>query len=548
MGGPVHHNKKHPIGSMRDHGPVPGATENHVVVFDANGLPAKDGEALSPNEKNQAIGLYVAADRGDDTTGDGSLYNPFKTIQAAVDYADAEYSGEPIEIFIRSFPYWTTAVEDVEIPPGMYVSLWNSTNYYVYLNKLILNQFCYVHTTNIGINELTENDSGDSKYIIVSGGWIDLITPEVSPGIQLELDNTYIDSTRYPVFFTQVLDMLGPFLTNNDVWENVLGQPGEPSEDFHIVNRGHLTKTYRVTLEVSQDHGSDTKGDGWLIPFATVQKAIDEAVVRGFDRCAIIIDATVINQNLTVPNGLDVTLIGFTDFSGGMINPPSTLAFGTITLASGASETSVALNNTSAALVTAETDGDVARVVCEESVLADMTNYSGFTVAILNTLLLATIGTDPFTKWRGVLNGTALWAGIFWTLDGLTAVERRATRSSVMNTERFNSSAVTTTSTTPVLAWSQTADLLGNIKYRIEWSYESQGGGNSEAIGLFERNGNNMGETRGISVTGHSMFSGFFYYTPVANETATFNFVFSRSGTNGTVSIRNMRLSVEGAD
>jgi hypothetical protein len=39
---------------------------------------------IATDESNQAVGYFVSEGKGSDTTGDGSLFNPFKTINAAI--------------------------------------------------------------------------------------------------------------------------------------------------------------------------------------------------------------------------------------------------------------------------------------------------------------------------------------------------------------------------------------------------------------------------------------------------------------------------------
>lgn len=253
MPGTVSHAKKHRINSIKDHTPILGDhDENAIVVMDSQGLPVKDSgiqlSSLFTDEPKQAIGLYVSYDRGDDTLGDGSLFNPFKTIQKAVDYAYTTYPGEAIDIFIRTI-YPPVGTENVEIHPGMTVSLKNEMNYTNNIN-LTVNQFCWVAIINLNINNLIENDDGDAKYIHITDGYIDNVVPTTIPSIDLELHGTYI-ANGYTTILSNVNAIYGWWIeyTTSGV---VIGQPGEPDQDKHLVNLGYLETNIEGKVKIRE--------------------------------------------------------------------------------------------------------------------------------------------------------------------------------------------------------------------------------------------------------------------------------------------------------
>ena len=358
------------------------------------------------NFSGQAISLFVSDVRGNDTTGDGSLFNPFKTIQEAVDYADLNYSGIPFSIVINE-DLSLVAVQTVEIPAGMSVTLKCRSNYLVSI-KLTVNQFCYVTTDGILVSELIENDSGDTKTITMVNGALSLVTPALVPSIYLEMNGTYC-VIPYATLVGQVLAVLGSYHSEGIGGGSVVAQPGTPTEDQHLVNKGYLDgymngfKSPQM-FYVSEDEGSDVLGDGWFYPFATVQKAVDEAVVRMWTSCDVYIDTTVDDQTVIVPDTMRLSIIGVNDF-----RHSENMQFTSITLGNSCV---LSLDNTSTEIITSAIDGTAATIYFEESRVANVTNYSSFYFIMANAYLSA-IGMpeDSVARWKAILAASAGWDG-----------------------------------------------------------------------------------------------------------------------------------------
>jgi len=218
--------------------------------------------------------------------------------------------------------------------------------------------------------------------------------------------NTYTASLRvHPS--SNALQLLSPLNMNslqiNDLADPTLDQDAATKK---YVDDNLPTIVPPQTFYVSQARGSDADGDGWSYPYATVQKALDEAEVRGWSEYDIIIDSSVKNQDITVYENTvtqyaKVHVFGTRDLFGSPV-----FAFNRVILAN---NVTFSCDNVSINTIEQENIGDSVYVFLEDSLLNGINSpRDGLELYMSSCYLLG-----DATKWVGILSALPFWYGYY---------------------------------------------------------------------------------------------------------------------------------------
>lgn len=193
--------------------------------------------------------VVVSDTRGDDSIGGEDT--PFKTLAGAILWGQTQYSGSPFEIYIDSDMIPLGALT-ATIWAGMTVTLVMEQDYGASIT-LTVEGFTTTTIRNMTV-DLIEADSGDTKNVFIIGGSLYTITPEVVPSIYLTLHYTFIFD--YATFLSQTAGIYGFYETaNSSSFDSVMGQPGEPDKDDHLVNKGYIDDNVLGKVRI---HSGDT--------------------------------------------------------------------------------------------------------------------------------------------------------------------------------------------------------------------------------------------------------------------------------------------------
>jgi hypothetical protein len=226
-------------------------------------------------------GQYWVSDKyGNDLTGDGGIQNPYKTIQAVLDYL---YSLTVPE-YIRSEIIVSGDMPNcaVSIPTGVdRVNIINLTggDYPPFYIDLTIDEFSWISIKGIFVNSITEVGNG-SKAVILQDCQLGIITSVAVPAIQLILYQTTIMSLAGLIASTDFV--IGNFYDISSGFAEKMGQTGSPTIDEHVATKKYVDDTIIAdhdglnNLEWSNaDHVIDTDVD------MDGNKLINVAIIEG---------------------------------------------------------------------------------------------------------------------------------------------------------------------------------------------------------------------------------------------------------------------------
>ena len=178
--------------------------------------------------------------------------------------------------------------------------------------------------------------------------------------------------------------------------------------NLDIENSGHTFPNKSLTLHVSAN-GSDVTGDGTiLMPFATVQFALNYGVAQAYTSILILLDTTApLSETVTIGDGLDVSVSSFE----GVFNSISDLTFivGNSTLH---------LDNIYSPLIKESAPGKTPDLILEDSLIDDITSSTGGNPTGTSVVMSSSWTSNALLDLR--LNAAAFADGFYHTTSGIT--------------------------------------------------------------------------------------------------------------------------------
>lgn len=183
-------------------GPLAMDTDLDMGTNQVNNVvdPTLDQDAATKNyvdngiaEPNQAIGYYVSDARGNDTTGDGSMYKPYKTIDAAIAKGVAN-ADDAINIIldVRSNVSYTA-----NIPAATEVNITSATPLISnagYISLIYLGDGCTLQIDNLYAEAIREEAGVTSATLVAEECMIDGIYTKLGTGYAGNTDGYFVNT------------------------------------------------------------------------------------------------------------------------------------------------------------------------------------------------------------------------------------------------------------------------------------------------------------------------------------------------------------------
>ena len=275
----------------------------------------------------QAEMLYISDSKGNDTTGDGSLYNPFKTLQKAITWGASIY--DTFDIFLSSeFPGAT-----VTVPANKNIRMFSYPNYEIASIAVTLTgNGTRLYLQNISLEIDMDSKTGfdismeSGKLIGLTNGTPDLLefkgtrmtqavwntVKSMATGYGLIVDPTPANN-RVVIF--QDTDMNGKKVIN--MANGVAATDGATVGQLPVVP-GTAFADQQDIYYVSGAKG-DTIANGadgsQFNPLSTINEAISLGVTAALDHIAIFVDYYDLGYDATIPDNKNVSIFCMETFN-----------------------------------------------------------------------------------------------------------------------------------------------------------------------------------------------------------------------------------------
>jgi hypothetical protein len=230
---------------------------------------------ITTDQSHQAVGLYVSDAKGDDTNGDGGLYNPFKTIDAAIAYSITQgLSLAEIILDITSGSYTATipdtadvsisspegliklgtsgAITSLKIGAGCTVALDNLYVSHIYDQSSVLNTEVYIEECLIGRITASDGSSPSALDVIFSDTLLETSNTLTDVGNMTNAKGTVVIFSSGKVYN----------LTGMSMANQVINDVADPTSAQHAATKNYVdTNAGGQTDTVAGSNGITNTGD-----------------------------------------------------------------------------------------------------------------------------------------------------------------------------------------------------------------------------------------------------------------------------------------------